>query len=60
MRDRIEFLAMKKCSNGIVVAQIDLKNRGAFLKVSDIRALNLRVIEIVEVVEDYRLVAFGL
>ena len=52
VHDGIEFLAMKEIAHGVVVPQIDLKNRRVIFDRSNVGALDLRIIKIVEVIKN--------
>jgi hypothetical protein len=57
MGDRIEFLALKKKIYRGTVAQIDAMDRKVTGDGLDVRPFNLRIVKVVEVVEDRDFVA---
>src|SRR5213078_2018591 len=59
MRDGIEFLAMKEVAHGVVVPQVDLKNRCVTFDGSYVGALDLRIVKIVEFVKNRHAVTKG-
>ena len=52
VHDGIESLAMKEIAHGVVVPQIALKNRRVIFDRSNVSALDLRIVKIVEVIKD--------
>ena len=55
--DRIEFFPMKQATHRAAVAQIDLMQRDVIHDSSNVCALDLRIVEVVEVIEDRDFVA---
>lgn len=52
MRDRIELFPVKNISHRRDVAKIDMVNRHIFGNGGDVRALNQRIVKIVEIVQN--------
>ena len=52
MHDDVEFFAVKKRAHRVAVAQIDLMNLNLVRHRRDIRALDLRIVKVVEIVEN--------
>jgi hypothetical protein len=59
MRDRVNFFAVKQIFYRFAVAKIDVVNRHVASETGNIRTLDLRVIEVVEVVENDDLMPGG-
>src|SRR4030095_911834 len=57
MHDRLKFFAMKHVPHRRAVAKIDMVNRQVFSNGSNVRVLDLRIVKIIEVVEDGDFVA---
>src|SRR6266542_243096 len=52
MHDHLEFLAVKQISHGRAISKIDMVNSHIFGETGDICLLDLRIVKIVEVIED--------
>src|SRR5262245_10131542 len=52
MNDGVYFFAAKHSSHRIVVSKIDVANGYVFCETSNVRLLDLRIVKIVEIVED--------
>src|SRR4029453_13130821 len=52
MHDRLKFFAMKHVPHRRAVPKIDMVNRQVFSNGSNVRVLDLRIVKIIEVVED--------
>jgi hypothetical protein len=52
MHNRIHFFAAKHCSDRVALSKIDLANGYVFCKASNIRVLDLRIVKIIEIVQD--------
>jgi hypothetical protein len=52
MRDRVNFLAMKQITHRRVFAKIDVAHGRVFRKTGNVRALDLWIVKIIEVVND--------
>ena len=52
MHDHFDFLAAKHCSHCVVLSKVDVANGYVFCETSDVRVLDLRVIEIIEIIQD--------
>ena len=50
--DRVQFFAAKQISQGFAVAKIDVTNGHFAGETGNVRMLNLRIVKIVEVIED--------
>src|SRR5215467_3695347 len=53
MRDRVNFLPMKQVSHRRAVAKIDVADGHVLRKTGNVRALDLWIVEIIEVVKDH-------
>ena len=52
MRDRVNFLPMKQITHRRAVAKIDVADGYVFCKTGNVRALDLWIVKIIEIVED--------
>src|SRR6476660_2150638 len=52
MHDGVYFFAAKHSSDRIALSKIDMRNGYVFCKTSNVRALDLRIVKIIEVVQD--------
>ncbi len=52
MHDRVYFFAAKHSSHRIVLSKIDVANGYVFCKTSNVRVLDLRIVKIIEIVQD--------
>src|ERR1051325_1939163 len=52
VRDRVHFSAAKHTSHRVAVAKIDLTNAYLFCETGYVRVLDLRIVEVIEIVED--------
>jgi len=52
MRDGVELFAVKQVSHGGIFAKIDMMNRNVLRNFLDVCAFDLRIVKIVEVIED--------
>jgi hypothetical protein len=52
MHDGVYFLAGKHSSDRIVLSKIDVTNGYVFCETSNVRALDLRIVKIIEIVQD--------
>src|SRR5215469_7148122 len=57
VHDRVYFFAVKHSPHRVALAKIDVANRYVFCETSNVRALNLRIVKIVEIVQDDDLMA---
>ena len=53
MRDHFKFFAVKQISHGRAISKIDMMSGHVFGETGDICLLDLRIVEIVEVIEDH-------
>ena len=52
MRDRVNFLPMKQITHRRAVAKIDVADGYVFRKTGNVRALDLWIVKIIEVIDD--------
>jgi hypothetical protein len=52
MHDRVHFFAAKHSSHRVALSKIDVTNVYVFCKTSNIRVLDLRIVKIIEIVQD--------
>src|SRR5215470_15709551 len=57
MHDRVQFFVVKNTSHRVALAKIDVANGYVFCKTSNVRLLDLRIVKIVEVIQDDHLMA---
>jgi hypothetical protein len=53
MHDGVHFFAAKDTSHRVVLAKIDVANGYVFCETGNIRVLDLRIVKIIEIVQDY-------